>query len=79
MDRFDLIIVMETGHKEALCSEFRSLQKRIFLLSEIADSIAYDIADPTNPDINPNHTADEIDRLINKGFNKIVQLAESFD
>ena len=73
MEQFDLIIVMETGHKEALCSEFRSLQKRVFLLSEMADGIPYNIADPTNPDINPNDVANEIDRLINKGFNKIIQ------
>ena len=73
---FDLIIVMEAGHKEALRSEFQGSQKRIFLLSEIAEGISYDIADPLNPDIDPNEIADKINKLIKKGFNRIIKAAE---
>jgi len=76
MDQFDLIIVMETGHKEALRSEFQRAQKRIFLLSEIADGVSYDISDPTTPDIDPIKIAYQIDELINKGFKRIIQASE---
>jgi protein-tyrosine phosphatase len=78
MDQFDLIIVMETGHKEALRSEFHRSQKRIFLLSEIAEGLSYNIADPTTPEIDPNEIADKIDGLINKGFKRIIEAAEYF-
>jgi protein-tyrosine phosphatase len=76
---FDLIIVMEAGHKEALCSEFQSSQKRIFLLSEIAEGISYDVVDPLKPNIDPNEIADKIDGLIKKGFNRIIKAAEYFE
>jgi protein-tyrosine phosphatase len=78
IDQFDLIIVMEMGHKEALRTEFQRSQKRIFLLSEIAEGLSYDIADPLTPDIDPNEIANQIDRLINKGFKRIIEAAEYF-
>src|SRR3990172_3765794 len=31
--QFDLVIVMERGHKEALCIEFPSVCRRVYLLS----------------------------------------------
>ena len=79
MNQFDLIIVMEIGHKEALSAEFHDSQKRIFLLSEIAEGVAYNIADPLTPDINPNEIADKIDGLVNKGFSRIIRAAEYFE
>ncbi len=79
MDQFDLIIVMEIGHKEALRSEFQNAQNRVFLLSEIAEGISYDIADPLTPDINPDEIADKIDGLIKKGFKRIIKAAEYFE
>lgn len=76
MDQFDLIIVMEVGHKEALRSEFKRAQKRIFLLSEIVDGVSYNIADPLTPDIDPYKIAKQIDQLINQGFSRIIEAAE---
>ena len=79
MDAFDLIIVMETGHKEALNSEFPRSQGRIFLLSEVAEGISYNVADPLSPEIDPNETADKINELINKGFTRIIEAARYFE
>ena len=79
MDQSDLIIVMETGHKEALCSEFQGAQKRIFLLSEIADGSVYDVPDPATVRVDPDDIADQINRLVNKGFKRIIQAAEYFE
>lgn len=78
MEQFDLIIVMELGHKEALRSEFQRSQKRIFLLSEIVEGVSYNITDPMTPDVNPVEIAEQIDRLVNKGFSRIIQAAEYF-
>ena len=41
----DIILVMEQGHKEALCAEFPKHAEKIFLLSEVGGKIR-DIVDP---------------------------------
>jgi protein-tyrosine phosphatase len=75
LDEFDLIIVMEVGHKEAIRTEFHSVYNRVYLLSEIADGIAYDIPDPATSDINPNEIGRELSALIAKGKDRLILLA----
>ncbi len=75
LNEFDLIIVMEVGHKEALCTEFPSVCNRLHLLSEIVDGFAYDIPDPATSDINPQDIGRELNMLITKGKEKILRLA----
>jgi protein-tyrosine phosphatase len=77
LSRYDLSIVMEAGHKEALRSEFPALKERVYLLSEIVDGFPYDIPDPAAPGVDPDEVADELKRLIDKGLNQILRLAES--
>jgi protein-tyrosine-phosphatase len=77
LNEFDLIIVMENGHKEAICTEFPSVCDRLYLLSEVVDSSLYDISDPADPNINPKDVGGEIHMLITRGKGKILQLAES--
>lgn len=79
MNDFDLILVMEAGHKEALRSEFQRSQKRIYLLSEVTESLSYDIADPLTPEVNAYKIAKQIDHLITKGFDRIIEAAEYFE
>lgn len=43
---FDLIVVMEKGHKEALLTEFPDLRDKVFLLTEIGGGTGYSIPDP---------------------------------
>ena len=77
LDQFDLIVVMESGQKEAIVSEFPARRRCVYLLSEIVDGTAYDIADPAMPGIDPDRVADEISLLINKGAVQIMRLAQS--
>jgi protein-tyrosine-phosphatase len=77
LNKFDLIIVMEIGHKEAICSEFPSVCGRLYLLSEIVDGFAYDIPDPAKSDISTNDIGRELYMLITKGKGKILRLAET--
>jgi protein-tyrosine phosphatase len=74
--KFDLIVVMETGHKEAICSEFPSVGRRVYLLPEIVDGTPYDIPDPGDPGIEPREIGREINMVIARGKEKILQLAE---
>lgn len=72
---FPLILTMEPGHKEAILVEFRSLRGRVFTLAEIAGENG-SVEDPTGG--SPEGfalTANEIERLLRLGFDKIVALA----
>ena len=75
--RFDLVIVMEIGHKEALCIEFPSMCQRLYLLSEIVDGIRYDIPDPDGAGVTPADAGALIFDLLARGKEKILDLAES--
>lgn len=77
LDDFDLIIVMEIGHKEAIRSEFPSVYGRVHMLSEIVDEVLYDIPDPANSNVNTRDIGHELYALITKGRGKILHLAET--
>ena len=74
--QFNLVLVMENSHREALQVEFPQFKDRIFLLTKVAAGIAYDIPDPgfikddTFLDI-----ARELTDLIDRGFMEICLLA----
>ncbi|MEI7847974.1 MAG: hypothetical protein WCK35_19395 [Chloroflexota bacterium] len=59
IEKYDLVIVMEKSHKEALLSEFPAIEERVFLLSSLAGLSPYDIRDPIQKD---TLTAQEIIR-----------------
>jgi protein-tyrosine-phosphatase len=75
LEKFDLIIVMESGHKEALNVEFKFARERIYMLSEVVDGMQYDIPDPVIPGIQPEDVAIELNTLITTGAPKIFALA----
>jgi protein-tyrosine phosphatase len=72
----DLVLVMESGHKEALQVEFPSYREKILLLSEAANGILYDIPDPMGNPPNDDFVP-EICELIHTGFDNICALAGS--
>jgi protein-tyrosine-phosphatase len=75
LDQYDLIIVMEVHHKEAILSEFPAVAGRLYMLSELATSIAYDVPDPALPGIDPEDSGRELINLIRRGKKKIIELA----
>ena len=73
----DLVLTMESGHKEALQVEYPDLASRIYLLSEMAGGSA-EISDPIGgPLSNYEETAREIERILREGFRRIERLAGS--
>jgi protein-tyrosine phosphatase len=74
--QYDLILVMEHNHQEALLIEFPEIKDRLFLFAKVAGGVAYDVPDPgivqgdTFLDI-----AKELSDLIDKGFQEICLLA----
>jgi protein-tyrosine phosphatase len=68
----DLILVMESGQKEAMQSEFAIFSRRMFLLSEVVQNKAEDISDPVMSDTESYiETAIKIHNLIERGFYRI--------
>ena len=75
LESFNLILVMEQGHKEALRFEFPGVASRVYLLSEMVDE-SRDIHDPIGGSLlDFEDTAREIDRILEKGSEKIRRLA----
>ncbi len=73
---FDLVLVMESGHKEAICAEFPSACPRVYLLSEVVDGLPYDIPDPADRGVDPGEVASLLSDLIARGKDKILALAK---
>ncbi len=73
---FDLVLVMETGQREAIASEFPDVQRHVELLGEVVDGIAYSIEDATGQGKGPEEVAAELRALIQRGGQKILGLAE---
>ena len=77
LTRYDLILVMETGHKEALRIEFPDQSKKVHLLSEVVDGLIYDIPDPFTREGNYDlDVANELHNTIKRGYKKIFTMAK---
>jgi protein-tyrosine-phosphatase len=75
LQRYDLILTMEPGQKEALQIEFPDIANRIFLLSEMDEGSITPVKDPYGgPFEGYLETADTIDKMIEKGLPKILLL-----
>lgn len=71
---YDLIVVMEKGHREALQSNYPNVSDRIIGLSELSGPF-YDIPDPVSlPDEEFGLISKEVVTLVKNGFNEIVNL-----
>jgi protein-tyrosine-phosphatase len=76
MNDYNLILVMEKGHKEALQIEFPDRAERIFLLSEMVGG-KYEIEDPIGGEPARYVTiARQIDSLLEQGWERIFSLAQ---
>jgi protein-tyrosine-phosphatase len=72
LDLFDLILVMEPGHQEALRVEFPEAVQRIFLLSEMSGP-SLPIDDPYGLQLQQyEKTATEIDSYLEAGWSAIL-------
>jgi len=73
--QFNLILTMESGHKEALRVEFPEFSDRIFLLSEMIGEVS-NIPDPIGRSIDDfEETAGDFERIFDQGFENILHHA----
>ncbi len=69
---YDLVLVMESNHKESLGVEFPEMKEKVFLLTEVCTGVAYDVPDPgVVKDDTFLDIAKELSELIDKGFQGI--------
>jgi len=77
VEEADLILVMNARYKEAIHREFFESKGRTYLLSEMVGQ-SHDIADPYGgPLVGYRRCAEELEQLIEKGYAKILKLADS--
>ena len=75
LTQFNLILVMESNHKEALRIEFPNQADRILMLSEMAGE-KRPVEDPIGQDMSAyRKCANEIQNLIMQGWENILRLA----
>lgn len=75
--QFDLILTMESHHKEGLKVVFRQYASRIFMISEMV-GVVEDISDPIGGDYEDyQEVAFKLGQYFSNGLDKIVELATS--
>lgn len=78
LEAYDLVLSMERGHKEALRVEFPAVRTHVYLLSEMAGDMPFDIPDPQFFPGQGYRILQDMCDLIHEGFPKIIHLAETF-
>lgn len=77
LKKFNLVLVMELGHKEGLRTAFPELANKVLMLSEIVEQ-RYDIVDPIGGTLADfRETAQELEHLLQEGMEMILQLAKN--
>jgi protein-tyrosine-phosphatase len=72
----DLILVMTRNHAKALSAAFPDQSDKLYLLSDMVRE-SYDISDPYGGTrFEYSYVAQELERLIDAGYDRIVSLAE---
>ena len=77
LEESDLVLVMEAGHKESIQVEFPFARQKVYLLAQVLDGIAYDIADPARAGENPYEIIHDLVTMIRSGCGKIYGMIES--
>ena len=76
LSRFDLVLVMEQGHKEALDQEFPFASRKTHLISQVVDHLGYDVPDPLRSGQGLDILASDLYKLIERGYPTICGLAK---
>jgi protein-tyrosine-phosphatase len=79
IQQFDLVLTMESNHKEGLQLVFKDHADRIFMLSEMVGQ-REDISDPIGGELEDYHdTADRLEKILSQGLERIIQVVKGFE
>jgi protein-tyrosine phosphatase len=76
LSRFDLVLVMERGHKEALDQEFPFASQKIHMISQVADHMVYDVLDPMQSGQEIDILASDLNKIVDRSYQSICKLAQ---
>jgi len=75
LNKYDLVVVMESGHKEALEAEFPIIRGRVILLGSLADIPGDEIPDAAWDNFKyPDSMAHMVCAAIDKAFDELVRM-----
>lgn len=78
MEQSDLVIVMESDHKESLQIEFPKSQNKVILMTELVGENQSDVPDPIiDHSYNPVEITNMICHIIDEGFDTLLVLAKN--
>lgn len=75
LHEYDLILVMQSGQREALLTEFPEVRERLYLLSDVVERRSYDIPDSLESQEGILEVSQELQDLIRRGRDYICVLA----
>ena len=75
ISEYDLILVMQASHREALLTEFPDLAEHIHLFSNVLERRSYDIPDSCETEQNVWDISGELNDLIRNGLDRIYRLS----
>jgi|WetSurMetagenome_2_1015567.scaffolds.fasta_scaffold86090_2 protein-tyrosine phosphatase len=75
LSNYDLIVVMQVTHREALLVEDPALQERVYLLSEVVENRTYDIPDPLGSPEQALEIVTDLDLLVRRGTPSLCAMA----
>jgi protein-tyrosine-phosphatase len=79
IQQFDLVLAMESNHKESLQLVFKDRADRIFMISEVVGQ-REDISDPIGGELEDYHeTADRLENILSQGLDRIIQLVKGHE
>ncbi len=73
----DIVLVMEMGHKESIGVEFPFARKKVRLLSDAIEGIAYDIPDPASSRAEAGQILRDLVNMVRAGGANIYRIAEA--
>lgn len=76
LSSYDLVIVMERGHKEALDHEFPFASGKTYMLSQLADNMAYDVPDPVQSGQEIDILAADLRSIVERAYPAICKLVK---
>lgn len=74
---YDLVLVMQASHREALLSEYPALEDKVYLFSHVIERGSYDMPDSLGSEEEVADIASEMNSLIRRGLRYICVLATS--
>lgn len=73
----DVVLVMETGHKESIQVEFPFARRKVHLLTQVVEGVSYDIPDPAGANGDAEKILRNLVDMVQSGADRIYRLVEN--